>query len=141
MSCNERIAVLLSKAVAPEKLAKAFITVCDEELNLAGQNLIRVMSENGRLTVFPDGLKQFILLRSAQEVTVTVDVIYASILKEKQLETISSAMKQRLSRKVKLNCKIDKTIVAGIIIRIGNMLIDSSVRGRLERLTRSVLQF
>ncbi len=45
----------------------------------------------------------------------------------------------RLSRKVKLNCKIDKSVLAGIVVRAGDMVIDGSVRGRLERLT-DVLQ-
>ena len=43
------------------------------------------------------------------------------------------------SRKVKLNCKIDKSVMAGVIIRAGDMVIDGSVRGRLERLA-DVLQ-
>ncbi|EFY7573027.1 TPA: ATP synthase F1 subunit delta, partial [Shigella sonnei] len=46
---------------------------------------------------------------------------------------------KRLSRKVKLNCKIDKSVMAGVIIRAGDMVIDGSVRGRLERLA-DVLQ-
>ncbi|MEX9246325.1 ATP synthase F1 subunit delta, partial [Salmonella enterica] len=52
---------------------------------------------------------------------------------------ISAAMEKRLSRKVKLNCKIDKSVMAGVIIRAGDMVIDGSVRGRLERLA-DVLQ-
>ncbi|WP_074012254.1 F0F1 ATP synthase subunit delta [Candidatus Sodalis sp. SoCistrobi] len=139
VSRNERIAELLSGAVAPEKLAETFIAVCGEELDAAGQNLIRVMAEYGRLTVLPDVLEQFILLRAAQEATVEVDVISASTLKEEQLAKISAAMEQRLSRKVKLNCKIDKSVVAGVVIRAGDMVIDGSVRGRLERLA-DVLQ-
>ncbi len=56
-----------------------------------------------------------------------------------QLAKISAAMEKRLSRKVKLNCKIDKSVMAGVIIRAGDMVIDGSVRGRLERLA-DVLQ-
>ncbi|OZI14961.1 F0F1 ATP synthase subunit delta [Sodalis-like symbiont of Philaenus spumarius] len=134
MSRNERIAELLSGAVAPKKLAETFIAVCGEELDTAGQNLIRVMAENGRLTFLPDVLKQFILLRAAQEAALEVDVISASTLREEQLAKISAAMEQRLSCKVKLNCKIDKSVVAGIVIRTGDLVIDGSVRGRLERL-------
>ncbi|HFR8863010.1 TPA: ATP synthase F1 subunit delta, partial [Shigella flexneri 2a] len=60
-------------------------------------------------------------------------------LSEQQLAKISAAMEKRLSRKVKLNCKIDKSVMAGVIIRSGDMVIDGSVRGRLERLA-DVLQ-
>ena len=63
----------------------------------------------------------------------------ATALSEEQLSKISAAMEKRLSRKVKLNCKIDKSVMAGVIIRSGDMVIDGSVRGRLERLA-DVLQ-
>ncbi|MEH2922078.1 F0F1 ATP synthase subunit delta [Samsonia erythrinae] len=136
---NEQIAELLSGAVAPIELAKTFIAVCGDQLDEAGQNLIKVMAENGRLPVLPEVLEQFIQLRAALESTVDVEVISANTLNEQQLSKISAAMEQRLSRKVKLNCKIDKSVMAGVVIRAGDMVIDGSIRGRLERLA-DVLQ-
>lgn len=136
---NEQMAELLSGAFAPETLAESFIAVCGEQLDENGQNLIRVMAENGRLNALPDVLEQFIHLRAVSEATAEVDVISAAALSEQQLAKISAAMEKRLSRKVKLNCKIDKSVMAGVIIRSGDMVIDGSVRGRLERLA-DVLQ-
>ncbi|EFQ5613615.1 F0F1 ATP synthase subunit delta [Shigella flexneri] len=136
---NEQMAELLSGALAPETLAESFIAVCGEQLDENGQNLIRVIAENGRLNALPDVLEQFIHLRAVSEATAEVDVISAAALSEQQLAKISAAMEKRLSRKVKLNCKIDKSVMAGVIIRSGDMVIDGSVRGRLERLA-DVLQ-
>ncbi|MBN3344474.1 F0F1 ATP synthase subunit delta [Pectobacterium brasiliense] len=136
---NEQIAELLSGAVAPIELAKTFIAVCGDQLDEAGQNLIRIMAENGRLPVLPEVLVQFIQLRATLESTVDVDVISASTLSEQQQSKIAAAMEKRLSRKVKLNCKIDKSVMAGVVIRAGDMVIDGSIRGRLERLA-DVLQ-
>ncbi|MBQ4789585.1 F0F1 ATP synthase subunit delta [Pectobacterium versatile] len=136
---NEQIAELLSGAVAPIELAKTFIAVCGDQLDEVGQNLIRVMAENGRLPVLTEVLEQFIQLRAALESTVDVDVISANTLNEQQLSKIAAAMEKRLSRKVKLNCKIDKSVMAGVVIRAGDMVIDGSIRGRLERLA-DVLQ-
>ena len=139
VSRNDQMAQMLSGAVAPETLSETFIAVCGDQLDQAGQNLIRVMAENGRLAVLPDVLEQFIHLRAAQESTAEVEVISAGTLKDEQLAKITAAMEQRLSRKVKLNCKIDKSVIAGVIIRAGDMVIDGSVRGRIERLA-DVLQ-
>ncbi|EOW6744005.1 F0F1 ATP synthase subunit delta [Cronobacter dublinensis] len=136
---NEQMAELLSGALAPESLAKSFIAICGGQLDANGQNLIQVMAENGRLKVLPDVLEQFIQLRAALEATVEVEVTSASALSDEQLAKISAAMEKRLSRKVKLNCKIDKSVMAGVIIRAGDTVIDGSVRGRLERLA-DVLQ-
>ncbi|XMR54871.1 F0F1 ATP synthase subunit delta [Escherichia coli] len=136
---NETMHSLVNGSVAAEELAKLFVGVCGEQLNEHGQNLIRVMAENGRLNALPDVLEQFIHLRAVSEATAEVDVISAAALSEQQLAKISAAMEKRLSRKVKLNCKIDKSVMAGVIIRAGDMVIDGSVRGRLERLA-DVLQ-
>lgn len=136
---NEQMAELLSGAVAPETLSKTFTAVCGDELDEHGQNFIRVMAENGRLLVLPAVLQQFIELRAALESTIEVDVFSSSALSDEQQAKIAAAMEKRLSRKVKLNCKIDKSVLAGVIIRAGDMVIDGSVRGRLERLA-DVLQ-
>lgn len=136
---NEQMAELLSGAVAPETLSNTFIAVCGDELDEHGQNFIRVMAENGRLQVLPAVLQQFIELRAALESTVEVEVLSSSALNDTQQAKIIAAMEKRLSRKVKLNCKIDKSVLAGVIIRAGDLVIDGSVRGRLERLA-DVLQ-
>lgn len=136
---NEQMAELLSGAVAPETLSNTFIAVCGDELDEHGQNFIRVMAENGRLLVLPAVLQQFIELRAALESTVEVEVLSSSALNDTQQAKIIAAMEKRLSRKVKLNCKIGKSVLAGVIIRAGDLVIDGSVRGRLERLA-DVLQ-
>ncbi|MCD6941123.1 F0F1 ATP synthase subunit delta, partial [Escherichia coli] len=94
---NEQMAELLSGALAPETLAESFIAVCGEQLDENGQNLIRVMAENGRLNALPDVLEQFIHLRAVSEATAEVDVISAAALSEQQLAKISAAMEKRLS--------------------------------------------
>ncbi|ECS5319974.1 F0F1 ATP synthase subunit delta, partial [Salmonella enterica subsp. enterica serovar Hadar] len=110
---NEQMAELLSGALAPETLAESFIAICGEQLDENGQNLIKVMAENNRLNALPDVLEQFIHLRAASEAISEVEVTSANALSDEQLTKISAAMEKRLSRKVKLNCKIDKSVMAG----------------------------
>ncbi|WP_118987175.1 F0F1 ATP synthase subunit delta [Photorhabdus sp. CRCIA-P01] len=136
---NEQVGELLSGSLASETLANAFIAICGEQVDEHAQNFIRVMAENGRLLALPEVLQQFIQLRALLESTVDVEVISAAELSEQQLVKISAAMEKRLSRKVKLNCKIDKSVIAGVVVRAGDLVIDGSIRGRLDRLT-DVLQ-
>ncbi|KGD79354.1 ATP F0F1 synthase subunit delta [Tatumella morbirosei] len=136
---DEQVADILSGAKAPEAVSSTFIAICGDQLDENGQNLIKVMANNKRLKALPAVLEQFIQLRDAYEATAEVDVISATELNEEQLTKISAAMEKRLSRKVKLNCKIDKSVIAGVVIQAGDMVIDGSVRGRLDRLA-DVLQ-
>ncbi|OCQ54517.1 ATP synthase subunit delta [Photorhabdus australis subsp. thailandensis] len=136
---NEQVGELLSGSLASETLANTFIAICGEQVDEHAQNFIRIMAENGRLLALPEVLQQFIQLRASLESTVDVEVISATELSEQQLAKISAAMEKRLSRKVKLNCKIDKSVIAGVVVRAGDLVIDGSIRGRLDRLT-DVLQ-
>ncbi|ARU95846.1 F0F1 ATP synthase subunit delta [Tatumella citrea] len=136
---DEQVADILSGAKAPESVSSTFIAICGDQLDENGQNLIKVMANNKRLKALPAVLEQFIQLRDAYEATAEVDVTSASELSAEQLTKISAAMEKRLSRKVKLNCKIDKSVIAGVVIQAGDMVIDGSVRGRLDRLA-DVLQ-
>ncbi len=96
---EQQMAELLSGALAPETLAESFIAVCGEQLDENGQNLIRVMAENGRLNALPDSGAVCLHLRAVSEATAEVDVISAAALSEQQLAKISAAIKNVCSRK------------------------------------------
>ncbi len=132
---NEKMFELLSGVLAPKTLSNIFIDICSDRLDKYGQNFIHIMAENKRLLLLPIVLDQFMMIRNELDSIVEVDALSANRLSATQKAKIVSAIEKRLSMKVKLNCKIDKSVIAGIIIRIGDMVIDSSLRGRLERLT------
>ena len=132
---NEQIAELLSSAMSAEKLAEIFIAVCGEQFDEFGQNLIKVMADNGRLQALPEVAAEFIALKKEHEKKVDVEVISATELSEQQLADITSKLELRLERKVQLNCSVDEALLGGVIIRAGDLVIDNSARGRLNRLS------
>ncbi|WP_159739812.1 F0F1 ATP synthase subunit delta [Vibrio atypicus] len=132
---NDDMANLLSSSLTAEKLAEIFIAVCGEQFDEFGQNLIKVMAENGRLVAFPDVCKEFLMLKQEHEKEIDVEVTSAVELSEEQLAEISNKLELRLERKVQLNCSIDETLLSGVIIRAGDLVIDNSARGRLDRLS------
>ncbi|SJL84865.1 F0F1 ATP synthase subunit delta [Vibrio palustris] len=132
---NEQMHELLTSSMSAKQLAEIFIGVCGEQFDEFGQNLIKVMAENGRLDVMPDVCVEFHALKKEHESKIDVDVISATELSEQQKTDISSKLEQRLERKVLLNCSIDETLLAGVVIRAGDLVIDNSARGRLGRLS------
>jgi F-type H+-transporting ATPase subunit delta len=131
---NEQIHGLLTSSMAAEKLAEIFVTVGGEQFDEFGQNLVKVMAENGRLTTFPEVCEQFLELKLEHEKLIDVDVVSATELSEEQQADISSKLEARLERKVQLNCSIDEALLGGVVIRAGDLVIDNSVRSRLDRL-------
>lgn len=132
---NEQMKELLTGSLSAEKMAEIFVAVCGEQVDAHGQNLIKVMAENGRLAALPDVCEQFFALKQEHEKEIDVEVISASELSDEQQANISSKLELRLERKVKLNCSVDEALLGGVIIRAGDLVIDNSARGRLNRLS------
>lgn len=140
VSKDATIKEYLSGGASVEQSQDIFLKVCDVQLDSNGQNLIKVMAENGRLLVLPQVLAQFSALKAEYEQEISVDVTSAVKLKAAQQKVISAALEKRLARKVKLNCLVDANVVSGLVIKAGDMVIDGSVRGKLNRLA-TTLQF
>lgn len=138
VSQNETMANYLSGGMSVEQAQELFINVCGEQLNDKGQNFIKVMAENERLSVLPEVASEFSVLKAEYEKEASVDVTSAVELTAAQQTAISTALEKRLDRKVKLNCSVDSTIVSGMIIKSGDMVIDGSVQGKLDRLATSL---
>ncbi|MBD1573934.1 MAG: F0F1 ATP synthase subunit delta [Vibrio hibernica] len=124
---------LLNRSIAAEKIADIFVSICDQ-FDEHGKNFIKVLAHNGRLKALPKICEEFLILRKEHDHIVDVEVIAAIELTESQLAEIGSKLEQRLERKVKLNCSVDATLLSGVIIRAGDLIIDDSTRGRLNRM-------
>ncbi|GGI91476.1 F0F1 ATP synthase subunit delta [Shewanella gelidii] len=135
VSDNEAMQPLLAGGMASNKLAELFIGVCGEQVNEQCQNLLKVMAENGRLEVLPAVYQQFVELRLEWAKEVEASVVSATELTAEQQQEISVSLEKRLARKIKLNCSVDASLVAGVIIRAGDLVIDGSVRGKISRLS------
>ena len=135
VAVNDTIRSVLSSALAAERLAEVFVGVCGEQLNTHGQNFIRVLAENNRLSVLPDISKQFNVFKADYDKEIDVDVTSAIELSSEQLDKMSAALEKRLARKVKLICNVDPALVAGVIIKAGDTVIDGSVNSKLNRLS------
>ncbi|WP_429183882.1 ATP synthase F1 subunit delta, partial [Aeromonas veronii] len=85
---NETIHNLVNGSVAAEELAKLFVGICGEQLDEHGQNLIRVMAENGRLGVLPAVVAEFIAFKAELDKEVQADVISAIELTDQQKANI-----------------------------------------------------
>ncbi|WP_107852382.1 F0F1 ATP synthase subunit delta [Oceanimonas marisflavi] len=135
---NDSMAQVLGSDLNAEKMADVFLAVCGEQLDEQGQNLIKVMAANGRLSVLPAVVQEFAEMKAELDRVVDADVVSAAKLTKQQVAKIQASLEKRLGRKVNLNCSVDKSLMAGIIIKAGDLVIDGSVRGRLSRLAETL---
>ncbi|MGT3005401.1 F0F1 ATP synthase subunit delta [Pasteurella multocida] len=135
---DETMQTFLKSSLSAGKLADTVISICGEQLDQYGQNLIRLMAENKRLEVLPAIYQAFQHYVEEHQKVAEVQVISAQPLNATQEQKIASAMEKRLARKVKLNCSSDSSLIAGVIIRTDDFVIDGSSRGQLSRLANEL---
>ncbi len=124
----------LSKA----ELVDLFLGVCGDKFDDAAKNLVKLLVENGRLTVLPEIAVLYEEYRAEAEKTVQAEVVSAFPVTSAQQTRIKKALKARLGCEVELVCTTDNSLVGGAIIRAGDMVIDGSVTGQLEKLTHAL---
>lgn len=134
VSKNDAMHHYMSGAVAASHATDVFNKVCGKQLNENGQNLIKILAENNRLAILPEILTMFNQLKIEREKQINVDVLSAAKLSDAQLTKLSAALEKRFDRKIQLNCSVDPSLIAGMIIKAGDTVIDGSVNSQLNRL-------
>ncbi len=114
-------------------------TVVGDEMDDNGRNFVRLLSENNRLALLPDIHAIFEELRAEAEGEIEATVTSAFELTDSQRDNIIAALSKRLDRKVRIVNEIDKDLIGGAIIRAGDLVIDGSLKGRVENMERSVV--
>ncbi len=104
-----------------------------------GKNLLQLLSENDRLTALPEIAAQFDALKAEAENKVKVTVTAATQVDGTIAEQIKKALQQKLGRVVELTLAVDASLIGGAIIQADDMVIDGSVRTRLQRLTEKLV--
>ncbi len=101
-------------------------------------NAIRLLAENSRLAALPAVAAQYALLKQEAEGSIEVRVVSAQALSAEQQEKIADSMAKRLGKEVSLNAEVDESLIAGAVITAGDLVIDGSASGRIDKLVQAV---
>lgn len=130
--------VLTSPSLSSDQISSAFIDVCGDELDAKGKNFISLLAENKRLVLLPEISSLFETLKANQEMSVDVEITTAFEISSDVSSKLANALKDRLKREIILTTNVDQSLIGGAVIRAGDNVIDSSVRGKLSKLAESM---
>ena len=111
-----------------------FLDICGEHLDPQGANFVRLLVANRRLNLLPEIATVYEGLRAEAETRVEATVTSAFSLDAAQIKTLEQGLQRRFGRAVHLTAAVDRSLVGGVVIRAGDLVIDGSVRGRLAAL-------
>jgi F-type H+-transporting ATPase subunit delta len=97
-------------------------------------NLLRTVIENGRLAALPEIAAQFQALVNASSGVSDATIYSAFPIDDGQLAEVTDALERRFARKLKTQVQIDPGLIGGIRVVVGDEVLDTSVRARLEQM-------
>lgn len=101
-------------------------------------NFLKLLAERHRLPAIRRIRAQYEALWAEHNRLLPVTVTSAVDLPQETIEKIGSSVEQQTGRKVELTGKVDDEIIGGLVLQVGNMVLDASIKGRLERLRKQV---
>jgi F-type H+-transporting ATPase subunit delta len=132
---DPRVQTLLGNpAVSNDDLAKLVSDLAGPQLNGQSRNFVQTLAENRRLPYLPEISALFDELKDEAEGVVDVTVTSAAPLDSGQREILASALQRRLKRQIRLHLQTDPSLIGGAVLRAGDLVIDGSVRSRLDRI-------
>lgn len=125
-------------------LADGIAGICADQLGssapLAGgpkavaSGFLKVLAENQRLGSLPEILARFEVLKAEAERTLDVVLTSASAVSDDQQKRIVDSLNRRFGRQVRLTVQLDPTLIGGARLKVGDRVIDGSVRTGLDKL-------
>jgi F-type H+-transporting ATPase subunit delta len=138
-SIDELQDVIKNPEVKLDDIVSIFKDICKDNLDEKAINLIRLAGENGRLDLFPQIASEFAILKSDAQGTMEAEIISAYAVNATQKKLITDSLIKRFNKDVSITTTIDKSLVGGIVIRAGDLVIDGSVSNQIQKITHTLM--
>ncbi|MDF2690332.1 MAG: atpH [Gammaproteobacteria bacterium] len=102
------------------------------------QNFIRVLAENSRLALLPQISEIYAEYLAESQKACKAVLISATSVDPAYVEQIKKALSKKLNQSIELNVEVDESLIGGAIIKAGDLVIDGSVKGQLNRLAQEL---
>ena len=102
------------------------------------ESLLCLLARKGRMFMFPDLLKLIRLLIKNERNEMGVEVVSAGTLTKSQITQLEKKISEVSKKKAKIEVQIDKSLIGGMIIKLGSKMIDTTIKSKLMKLQNSM---
>ncbi|TCM62781.1 ATP synthase F1 subcomplex delta subunit [Acinetobacter calcoaceticus] len=125
--------------LTPAEQVSVFAKILGEQQTAAVSNFLTLLAENGRLALLPEIAAEYEQLKSQNNNTVDVIIESAFPLNAEQEQTLAQALQKRLNSAVNVTVEVNPALIAGVVIRAGDQVIDDSALNKLEKMRTRLL--
>jgi F-type H+-transporting ATPase subunit delta len=136
---DRAVHVLANPAIPAERRAEALVELVGKRVSQPVLNLIQLMLRRGRIEQLPRVAAEFRRLDDARQGITNATAVSASDLTPDEIKQLTDRLEQQTGGRVALDVEVDPSLLGGLIVRVGDRLMDGSVRGRLERLRNQLI--
>jgi F-type H+-transporting ATPase subunit delta len=115
-----------------------FMALCKQDFPAEARNFVRVLIDNGRLGLLPGIHAQFAELKNEHDGVLEAEIRSAFPLDNAQITALVADVSRRFKRRVQPRVTLDKDLIGGVHIKVGDEVIDGSVRGKLESMATAL---
>lgn len=128
----------LSNPIIDISIKKSAISDISKQLKLSKElfNALCLITENNKSKELPDILREFISLYYIKNNIIEVEVISVQELQKTQQKQLANKLEKNLGKKVVINYQIKPEILGGLIIKYQSLMIDSSLKSKLNQITK-----
>ena len=130
--------ILDNPKLTTEQQLGTFTQICADHIDEDGKNFVALLASNKRLSALSAISELYEKLKAEKEQSVDVKITSAFEVTSGQVESLASALKKRLDRVVNIESEVDQSLIGGLIIHAGDIVIDGSVRGKLAKLAETM---
>jgi F-type H+-transporting ATPase subunit delta len=130
--------LLTDPGLAEQKKADVILDCTGKSVSEEQRNFLTILADNRRLALLPEIATLFNSFRADLERTIDINVSSAFELTAEQQQKLAEALSRKLDRNVQIEAAVDKSLIGGLVVRTGDLVIDSSVRGKLTKLAESL---
>lgn len=123
-----------SPIIRPDKKIKIFSTIFKDRINTITLNYLNIIFKKGRELYIHDIVYQFVQLYKIHHNIQDVIVITPMTITDKIRQQLIVRLNKQLNKTIELVEKIDTSLVGGMIVKVGDRLIDTSISGKIKRL-------
>jgi F-type H+-transporting ATPase subunit delta len=133
----DEVESVLDNPVIPSQRRVEVVDVLDEgRLGTEARNLGKLLVESGRPDLVHDVREEFEELADEEAGRVRATITTAVELSDEERRRLTGSLSDRLGRELRSQWQVDPSILGGVILQLGDRLIDASLRGRLDQLRR-----
>jgi F-type H+-transporting ATPase subunit delta len=131
--------VLANPAVPGERRAAVLGDLLGDRVSRPVQNLIQLMLRRRRVEELPRVAAEFRRLDDDRQGLTHATATSATELTPDEIRALTERLEQSTGGRISLDVQVDPSLLGGLVVRVGDRLIDGSVRGRLERLRSQLI--